>query len=68
MKFYSIGCVTCNQYKAILDSKGIEYEYITDNDTIMKVADENHIMSAPFMEVDGEILVAQKLTKYIQTL
>jgi len=52
----------------MMDNKGIEYEYITDMDTIMDVADKHNIMSAPFAEVFDKIMTAPKLTKYLQTL
>lgn len=68
IKFYSTGCPQCNQIKAMMDSKGINYEYVTNMDLIMEVADKHNIMSAPFAEVYDEIMTAQKLTKYIQTL
>jgi glutaredoxin len=65
IKYYSTGCPQCNQIKAMMDGKGIEYEYITDINEIMKVADEHNIMTAPFAEVCEEIMTAQKLTQYI---
>jgi glutaredoxin len=68
IKFYSTGCPVCNQIKALMDKKEISYEYISDMDLIMKVADENNIMSAPFAEVDGKILTANELKQYINTL
>ena len=68
IKFYSTGCPQCNQIKTMMDNKGIEYEYITDMDTIMDVADKHNIMSAPFAEVFDKIMTAPKLTKYLQTL
>lgn len=67
IKYYSTGCPQCNQIKALMDSKGISYEYITDIDEIMNVADAHNIKSAPFAEVFDEIMTAQKLTKYINT-
>ena len=68
IKFYSTGCPQCNQIKMMMDSKEIEYEYITDIEIIMEVADKYNIMSAPFAEVFDEIMITPKLTKYIQTL
>lgn len=68
IKFYSTGCPQCNQIKMMMDSKEIEYEYITDIEIIMEVADKYNIMSAPFAEVFDEIMTTPKLTKYIQTL
>ena len=67
IKFYSTGCPQCNQIKALMDSKCIQYEYITDIETIMDVADKHKIMSAPFAEVFDEIMTAPKLMKYIST-
>jgi glutaredoxin len=67
IKFYSTGCPQCNQIKAMMDSKGIEYEYITDIDEIMNVADKHNIKSAPFAEVFDEIMTASTLIKYINT-
>ena len=58
MKYYTIGCPMCHQIEAALKSKGIEFEKITDEDTIMDIADAHNIMSAPFAELDGEILTS----------
>ena len=68
IKYYSIGCPQCNQIKALMDNKKIEYEYITDIDIIMDIADKHGITSAPFAEINGEFLYATKLTKHLQTL
>lgn len=58
MKYYTIGCPMCHQIEAALKSKGVEFEKITDEEIIMDIADANNIMSAPFAEVDGEILTS----------
>jgi hypothetical protein len=50
----------------MMDSKGVEYEYMTDINEIMKVADMHNIMSAPFAEVYGKILIANELIEYIK--
>lgn len=65
IKYYSTNCPQCNQIKKLMDNKNIEYEYITDIETIMSVADEHNIKSAPFAEVYDEIMTAQKLLKFI---
>jgi hypothetical protein len=50
-----------------MDSKGIEYDYISDIDTIMDFADKHNIKSAPFAEVYDEIMTSAQLMKYINT-
>lgn len=67
IKFYSTSCPQCNQIKAMMDRKGVEYEYITNIDEIMKVADTHNIMSAPFAEVCGKMMIANELIEYIKT-
>jgi glutaredoxin len=67
IKYYSTGCPQCNQIKAMMDNKGIEYEYIKDIDTVMKMAEKYNIMSAPFAEVFDEVMTAPKLMKYINS-
>ena len=67
IKYYSTGCPQCNQIKAVMDNKSIEYEYINDFNTVMDVAEKYNIMSAPFAEVDGQIMTSQELMKHINT-
>ena len=67
IKFYSTGCPQCNQIKTMMDCKGVEYEYITNIDEIMKVADAHNIMSAPFAEVCEKMMIANELIEYIKT-
>lgn len=46
-------CTRCKVLKAKMDSKGIEYQSITDPDEIKKLG----IMSVPYMQIDdGELM------------
>lgn len=66
MKLYSTHCPRCLMVETILKQHDVPYELITDEDEIMKVADNNHIMGAPFAEIDGKIYNPSQLTKYLQ--
>lgn len=67
IRFYSTGCPMCNQLKSLMDSKKIDYDYVSDIDTVMEFADKHNIKSAPFAEVFDEIMTASQLLKYINT-
>jgi glutaredoxin len=46
-------CARCKVLKTKMDSKGIEYQSITDPDEIKKLG----IMSVPYMQIDdGELM------------
>jgi glutaredoxin len=66
--YYSTGCPICIQVKALMDRKGIKYEYEGNEEVVEKIATENNIMTAPFAEVDGEFMNSVQFRKYINTL
>ncbi len=55
-------CARCKVLKAKMDSKGIEYQSITDPDEIAKLG----IMSVPYMQIDdGELMDFAKANAWI---
>lgn len=59
------GCSKCENLKGILNSKGIEYEYIQDLKTLMMVASKARIMSAPVVEKDGNFYTMEKFLEVL---
>lgn len=59
------GCSKCESLKEILNSRGIEYEYIQDLKTLMTVASKARIMSAPVIEKDGSFYPMEKFLEVI---
>lgn len=49
---YTIHCPACNVLKKKLDSKGIEYEEITDKQVML----DKGFTSMPMLEIDGQVL------------
>jgi len=58
---YSTGCPQCNVLKTKLDNKGIEYELVTDEDVMIAKG----FMSAPILEVDGEVMPFKQANDWI---
>lgn len=65
VKFYSNNCPKCKILKNILDEKAIEYEYITDENIYMHIANDKGIEFMPFAEINGEIYNTKKLQNWI---
>ena len=58
---YSTGCPQCNVLKTKLDNKGIEYELVTDEDVMIAKG----FMSAPILEVNGEVLPFKQANDWV---
>ena len=58
---YSTGCPQCNVLKTKLDNKGIEYEFVTDEDVMIAKG----FMAAPILEVDGEMMPFKQANDWI---
>lgn len=54
VKLYTTHCPNCKALEMKLKAKGIEFEEVEDKDIIVEKGRENHILSAPFLEVDGQ--------------
>jgi len=48
-------CSQCKMLKRKLEEKNIEFFYIEDEETIMKIAEKTGIMSVPIVEIDGKV-------------
>ncbi len=68
IKMYSTGCPKCNVnvLKKKLDTKGIEYEIITDINTIQKVSEENNINTLPILDVNGNVMNFKIAVKWLE--
>lgn len=62
---YSNGCPRCKAVKSALDAKKIPYEIVSDEEIILKVAEENDEMSMPFAIIDGNFFGAKELQKWV---
>ncbi|MBR4591321.1 MAG: hypothetical protein IKO36_11805 [Bacteroidaceae bacterium] len=60
--FYSTNCPRCNVLKKKLSSSGIEYTLVTDINEMK----EKGFMSAPMLEVDGEIMDFKKAVEWVK--
>ena len=56
---YSNGCPKCKVLETKLKQKGVQFDYVTDIETML----EKGFMSMPMMEVDG---VALDFTKAVE--
>lgn len=62
---YSTGCPKCMMAEQAMNNKGIEYEIVSDEDVINKIATENEIFSMPFAKVDNDYLRFPDLIRFI---
>lgn len=58
---YTTHCPKCNILTAKLKKKGVKYEEITD----VAVMQDKGFISAPMLEVDGEIMTFSEAVKWI---
>lgn len=65
IKFYSSHCPKCIVLENLMKQKGIEYEYIDNEEVYMNIARKNKIFSMPFAEIDGKIYNTKELQNYI---
>ena len=61
IKLYSTHCPKCRVLEIKLKQKNIEYEECNDIDEMMKKG----ILSAPYLEIDNELLDFGKAVKWI---
>jgi glutaredoxin len=59
---YSTGCPKCNVLEAKLNSKSIKYEVCRD----IEVMQSKGMMSAPNLEVDGELMDFSAAIKWVR--
>ena len=58
---YSTGCPVCKMLKMRLDAENIQYLTVTDTDEMNKKG----LRSAPWLEVDGQLMNASDAIKWI---
>lgn len=64
--FYTTHCPKCKALLTLMTVKKIEHTIVDDRDTVMKVAEEHGILSAPFASINGEIYDVKKLQQWIK--
>ena len=65
IKFYSSHCPKCIVLENLMKQKGMNYEYIDNENIYMEIAQKNNIISMPCAEIDGKIYNTKELQKYI---
>ena len=58
---YSTHCPKCQVLEKKMEQKNIEFELVTDQDIMI----EKGFLSAPVLDVDGEILDFNKAVKFV---
>ena len=66
IKYYTIHCPKCKILQGLMEKKGISFDVIDDNDTVMEVAEQYGVKSAPFALVNGECYNTKKLQEWIK--
>lgn len=59
--FYTTDCPKCHVLQAKLDEKGLQYDTCNDVDLML----EKGMMSAPYLEVDGNYMDFGKAIKWV---
>lgn len=59
-------CTKCTELKAILNNKGIEFEYIDNRRELMMAASKARIMSAPIIDLDGKVMGMEDFLKEVK--
>ena len=65
---YTTHCPKCNMIENILTKKNITFQKEENLETILKVAGENNISSAPFAKIDGIIYNTKQLQEFIKSV
>lgn len=60
---YSTNCPKCQVLEKKLQAKNVEFEIVTDVKTMLK----KHIMSAPYLEVDEELMDFAKAVEWVNS-
>ena len=61
---YSTNCPKCKMLEAKLKSKNLEYNEVTDMDTLL----DKGFMSMPMLEVDGDIMNYKQAIDWVNEL
>ena len=65
IKLYSTHCPKCKVVEMKLAQKKIDYKMIDNQEEVVAVGKEHHIMSAPILQVGDEFLDFAAAVKYI---
>lgn len=63
--FYSTHCPKCKVLEKLMKEKNISYSLVDSEDIVLKVAEENNILSMPFADIDGQIFNTKQLQNFI---
>lgn len=65
IRLFSTNCPKCKVIGLKLNQKKIEFEIITDTETVVNVGKEHGILSAPILQVDDRYMDFTQALKYI---
>lgn len=64
INLYSTNCPKCNVLKKKLDAENIEYNLLTDDESIQKLRSMGY-MSAPMLEIDDKFYTFEEAVELI---
>lgn len=64
--YYTIHCPKCNVLQTLMTQKNITFTVVDDKDTVLSIAEEYNIRSAPFAVINGECYDTKKLQEWIK--
>lgn len=65
IKLFSTNCPKCKVIEKKLNAKELEYDTITDLDTILKFGEEHNIRSAPILQVDDKVMDFSEANRWL---
>ena len=63
---YSTHCPKCQVLEQKLKQKNIEFDIVSDMDTIVEYGREHNIKSAPILDIDGQPYDFMKALEYVK--
>ena len=64
MTLYTTGCPQCKVLETLMNNKSLHYNKITNEEEMIAKG----IMSAPMLEIDGELLNYPQAMKYVKEI
>ncbi len=65
---YGTHCSQCNVMEAKLKKAGIPFNYIDDEDTVVKFGREHNISMMPIVVVDGNVMNYSEALRWIKEI
>ena len=64
--FYTIHCPNCKVLQMLMVKKNIKFDVVDDKATVLSVADQYGVKSAPFAIINGQLYDAKRLKEWIK--